>query len=412
MTSLTLRPGTPQETGMDPARVRGLSDLLACWVARGETPSAVACVARNGIVVLHEAHGVRHYADTTATLRPNSIFPVASISKPVTAACIMCLVEDGMIGLNRPFIEYVPEFDRPEVEWIGEATVADLLVHTAGLDDLVVRDFVLAGDRWATIEVPDVPGRHPTINRLIHLAAATPLAARPGTAMLYSGIGYMLLADIVRYVSGQPFWSFVQSRLFDPIGMRDSRFVLPPEYRGQRVYRAPGMPGTAATSPWMRGLDSAENDETDWGGNGLSTTAGDLVVFAQMLLNGGTYGERRVLSRASIAAMSRRHTTEGSPVVIPMMNAATGTRADLSVGLSGYGYGLFIQGAGDRWRNNGSLSSHGAFGHGGFGGNFFWADPATGIAASFLCVAPAARDFPYLTNADLFQNAVHAAIVD
>ena len=91
--------------------------------------------------------------------------------------------------------------------------------------------------------------------------------------MLYSNVGYQLLGDIVRRVSYQPLWQFAQSRLFEPLGMRDSQFVLPPSLRERRVYRAPGMPGNQTTHPWMQGLDSEELDERDSGSSGVTSTA-------------------------------------------------------------------------------------------------------------------------------------------
>ena len=107
--------------------------------------------------------------------------------------------------------------------------------------------------------------------------------------MLYSNFGYQLLADIVRRVSGQPFWQFVRSRLFEPLGMHDSHFVLPPELRDRRVYREPGMPGTEPAPGVHGGSDSPEYDELDLGSGGAASTARDLAAFLQMLLNRGAY---------------------------------------------------------------------------------------------------------------------------
>ena len=253
MTSHVLQNGTPEDAGMDPARLRRLRELVAGWVTCDDTPSVVALVARRGIVVLHEAFGVLRHGDTTPTLQRDSIFPIASCSKPITAAAVMCLVDDGMIGLNCPFVDYVPEWDLPEVQGLSDATVADLLQHTSGIDDLTVINFAHeSGKRWAE-SPPPVPGRHLMTDKLIRLAAGAPLARPPGTAMLYSNVGYQLLGDIVRRVSYQPLWQFAQSRLFEPLGMRDSQFVLPPSLRERRVYRAPGMPGNQTTHPWMQG---------------------------------------------------------------------------------------------------------------------------------------------------------------
>src|SRR5205814_2875250 len=119
-------------------------ELLAGWVACGDTPSVVALVARRGVIVLHEAFGVLRHGDTAQTLKPDSIFPIMSSTKPITAAAVMCLVEDGLIGLNRPFIDYIPELEVAGVKWLEEASVADLLCHTSGIEDVEVGAFINA----------------------------------------------------------------------------------------------------------------------------------------------------------------------------------------------------------------------------------------------------------------------------
>lgn len=411
MTNHLLREGTPEDAGMDPVRVRRLRELISGWVANGDTPSVAVLVARRGIVVLHDAFGVLRDSDTTATLRPDSIFPVASCSKPITAAAVMCLVEDGLIGLNRPLIDYIPEWDVPGVEFLAEARVADLLCHTSGIDDVALRPLFAGAAEKARELPPPAPGQSAALNTLIRLSAGAPLACRPGAAMLYSSIGYHLLGDIVRRQSGQPFWQFARSRIFEPLGMRDSNFVLPPALVERRVYRAPGMPGTE-TGPWFRGMDSAEFDATDFAGSGVTSTARDLAVFMQMLVNRGSYDGRRILSSASVAAMTRHQVSLSIPWLIPWIDAKTGQRVDITMVRGGYGYGLAIFGEGDRFQSNGSLASVSAFGHSGYGGACIWADPECDVVGIFLCVSPRqARDFP-LTNADLFQNAVHAAIID
>jgi serine-type D-Ala-D-Ala carboxypeptidase len=412
MHSRMLREGTPEEAGMDPTRVARLRELLAGWVASGDTPSVVACVARRGVIVLHEAYGVLHDGDTMPTLRRDSIFPISSCTKSLTAAAIMCLVDDGLIGLNRSFIDYVPELDRPEVEGLAAATVADLLCHTSGIDDPTAAHFMQNTRGWETDVPLPPPGRHPTLNKIIHLMAGMPLGRPPGTAMLYSSFGYDLLGDIVRRVSGQPLWRFAQMRLFEPLGMHDSAFVLPPEARHRRVLRAPGAPGTAAP-PWRPSIDSAETDALDNGSNGASSTATDLTVFAQMLLNDGAYGDRRVLSRASVAAMTRPQVDTNIAWLISGVDPVTGERKEYKPTRGGYGFGLAVLAEGDRYRLNGSFASVSAFGHGGLGGTHFWADPDQDLAGAYFSVSPRAdRNFIYLTNFDLFMDAVHAAIID
>ncbi|HXJ82721.1 MAG TPA: serine hydrolase domain-containing protein [Candidatus Methylomirabilis sp.] len=412
MTTPVLHEGAPEKAGMDPERVDRVRKLAAGWVERGETPSLVVLVARRGVIVLHEAFGVRRQEDTTPTLKRDSIFTIASCSKPITAAAVMCLVDDGLIGLNRPFIDYVPELDVPGVQWLDEATVADLLCHTAGIDDMELGAFIAAAAKRSPELPPAAPGQHPALGKRIHLAAGAPLARRPGTAMLYSNFGYILLGDIVRRVSGQPFWQVVRSRLFEPLGMRDSHYVLPPELRGRRVYRAPGMPGTLPIPGLHRGFDSPEFDEVDMGSAGAATTARDLAVFLQMLLNRGTYDGQRVLSVASVAAMTRHQVDTSLSWIMPLIDPATGKRIDIEFRGGGYGYGLFIVGAGDRFVANGALASLSTFGHAGYGGVCMWADPERELVGVYLSVSPRLhRDIP-VGNMDLFQNAVHAAVLE
>ncbi len=127
-----LRVGRPEEVGMSPERVARVKALAAQWVSQGVTPSLAVLVARRGVIVLHEAFGKLTPAPDAPPLQLDTIFPMASVTKPVTATCAMILVEDGRLGLNRPVVEYIPEF-------VGEGKTAvmvrQLLTHSSGLTD-------------------------------------------------------------------------------------------------------------------------------------------------------------------------------------------------------------------------------------------------------------------------------------
>ena len=412
MGNLELKDGLPESVGMDPGRIEGLRKLAASWVETGDTPSVSVLVARRGVIVLHEAFGVRRPEDATPTLRRDSIFPLASCTKPLTAAAVMCLVEDGLIGLNRPFIDYIPELEVAGVKWLEEASVADLLCHTSGLEDVEIGAFINAAAGKSPALTAPGPGQHPALARRIQLAAGVPLARRPGSTMLYSNFGYTLLGDIVRRVSGQPFWRFVRSRLFEPLGMNDSFFVLPPEQQERRVYRAQGMPGTQPVPGLHGGSNSAEFDELDMGNTGAASTTRDLAVFMQMLLNGGSYGGRRVLSPATVAAMTRHQVDTAIPWLMVLIRPDTGQRWEYEYHGGGYGYGLFIFGPGDRFILNGALASPSAFGHAGYGSAYMWADPERDVVGVFLGVAPRLSRGAPLIPADLFLNAVYGAVVE
>ena len=137
-------------------------------------------------------------------------------------------------------------------------------------------------------------------------------------------------------------------------------------------------------------------DEADCGSSGLTSTAQDLAAFLQMLLNGGSYGGRQILSPASVAAMTRHQVDTGIPWILPWITPTTGKRIEIDLSGGGYGYGLYIFGAGDRFRANGSLASLSAFGHPGNGGSFVWADPERELVGVYLSVSPRLhRDLPY-----------------
>jgi CubicO group peptidase (beta-lactamase class C family) len=404
--------GSPEAVGMDSARLKRLKKAAAGWVTDGDPTSLVLLAARRGTIVLQEAFGVRHPDDTTPTLKPDAIFPVMSCAKPITAALVMCLVEDGLIGLNRPFIEYVPELDVPNVQWLEEARVADLLCHTSGIDDLVVMAHIKEAAERSPGLPPSGAGQHAAVSRRIRLAAGAPLAHRPGSVMLYSNFGFNLLGDIVRRVSGQSLEQFAQARLFGPLAMSDTHYKLPAELRNRRVFRAPGMPGTQPFPGVHGGIDSLEFDAYDAGSNGLKSTSRDLAAFLQMLLGQGRYGEKRLLTRASVAAMTRPQVDEAIPWISASLSPTTGKRVEIEFKGGGYGYGLALFGPGDRYRANGSLASISAFGHVGYGSAFFWADPAQELVGVYLTVASRLiRDYPFLKS-DLFQNAVYGAILD
>ena len=172
------------------------------------------------------------------------------------------------------------------------------------------------------------------------------------------------------------------------------------------------MPATGRLIVSPFGIDSSEFDEMDLGPAGAALTAKDLAVFGQTMLNQGSYAGQRVLSPSSVAAMTRNQIDKTIPAIIPWINAATGERIDKNIAGTSYGFGLAIFGEGDRFDKNGSLASLQAFGHVGNGGTCFWADPVNELVGVYFSVSPRLKRGFYTSDADLFQNAVHAAIVD
>ena len=230
--------------------------------------------------------------------------------------------------------------------------------------------------------------------------------------MQYCLVNYELLGDLVRRVSGTPLERFARERIFAPLGMRDSSYVLPPEHRERKVRRGEGMPGSDAVEPFFSGLDSERFDGQPWGFGGMHSTALDMAIFGQMLLNGGTYSGRRVLSSASVQAMRRNHVPEGVPVRVEVLGPdGRPVTFELS---GGYGYGLFPFLHTVMPFYNGGLASPSSFGHAGSGGTYFWADPDRDLVGVYLSVARRNMDDATTPDwrADLFVDAVTAAVED
>ena len=205
---MQLRPGEPEEVGMSARRVRHVGQLAAGWVAQGITSALVILVARRGVVVLHEAFGRLTPDDDAPPVKRDTIYPLSSLTKPITATAAMLLVEDGLLGLQRPVSEYLPEF-------IGEGKQAvmvhHLLTHTSGLRDEDVGAHA-AKKRGVVAIPPPEETQHPWINEYLFLRYDAPLWKPPGVEMSYCGYGYNLLGEIVRRVSGQALADFARDK--------------------------------------------------------------------------------------------------------------------------------------------------------------------------------------------------------
>ncbi len=390
---MELRPGTPEEAGMLPEQIDRARDLCAGWVKSGHTPAIVALVARRGVIVLHEAFGKLRPEDDSPPVRLDTVFPVSSITKPMTATLVMCLVEDGLLGLNRPVVDYLPEWT---AKGAAEVLVDHLLTHTSGSDDFAFLE--ASASDFLDIERLSVEEYR---RRLLGRLYALPLKKGAGEEMNYSIFIFGLLGEIIERVSGRSFADFAQERLFSPLGMNDTWLVVPESVRPRIVRRPSDAPGTKPLGP-IPAIDSRLWEEIPWASGGAFSTARDVAVFGQTVLNGGSYGPTRILSRPAVAAMTRNQ-TPGVPVRLGL-----NTLKEAS-----YGYGWFIS-SNERWKYwDGSLPSLGEFHHQGAGGTLLWVDPANEIVGVYFSIVLAETpDFEPLWNADLFQNVVTSAVED
>jgi serine-type D-Ala-D-Ala carboxypeptidase len=392
-----LRHGTPEEAGMLPDRIERVKQLAAGWVAEGQTPSLVVLAARKGIIFLHEAYGRLRPEEHSPPLRTNSIFPIASLTKPVTATAAMILVEDGLLGLNRPIVDYIPEICGEGTE---EILVHHLLTHTSGYNEMTLLSFMIERrGKWP--KFPPCPEhQHPLIHELLCRQYPAPLIKAPGAEMSYCNHNYLLLGEIIRRVSCSSLADFAAERIFQPLGMSDTYYIVPESLDDRIVKRPANLPGAQRESRFNEGLNSRQFQETPYGYGGLFSTTMDMAVFGQMFLNGGGYGDKRVLSRPTVSEMTR--------------NQIPGVGADffgtyIPEASWGYGWGVASN---IKWKYfGGSIGSQKGFGHPGAGGVSLAIDLFHQILlAYFSVVLEVTPRLEQKTNFDLFLNIINSSI--
>ena len=395
---MELRSGTPQEAGLDPERLEVVRERCQEWIDDGTHPAIVALVVRNGVIALHEAYGRLGPEPDASPLRVDAIFPLASLTKPFTATALMILVDDGLVGLTRPVHEYVPEFTGEDK---GLVCVHHLLTHTSGLEDTDVISYVRKHwDETASNESANA------VSQWLCLAAAAPLTRRPGEEMAYGNVNYILVAEIVRRVSGLSFADFVRKRITEPLalestshqtssGRSEGVVAIPAEWATEfaRLVRPP----QEVAEETLVGEKDVFWKVTARGPAGLVASAIDVAVFGQLFLNGGSYGGRRILSASAVREMTRNQIPGISARIFAMERHAEASW--------GYGWGIAST---EKWNSFLTLPN-GAFAHSGGSGTCLWCDPAHGIVGVFLSVGRI-QATGLIWSGDLFANAVYSAL--
>jgi CubicO group peptidase (beta-lactamase class C family) len=325
------------------------------FIGKGEISGAVTLVAHKGRVVSFEAMGVSNLK-TRRPMRKDDIFWIASMTKPTVGVAIMMLAEEGKLSLHDEVEKHLPEFkdlwlvaerSRNELRLKRPArriTLLDVATHTAGIGNATE------------------PRAHSTLAELVALISQQPLQFEPGSRWKYSTSGTHVLGRVVEVVSGQPFQEFIQERLFDPLGMQDTTFFPP---------RAKVAAGRIAT-PYLKNDEVTELTETEvsfvrgdlWDtkrtvkpGGGLYSTAEDLRRLYQMMLNGGVWEGKRLLSRESVRELTRTQSGE----------IETGFTDGMSWGVK---FQVVKEPQGVT-----AMLNPGTFGHGGAYATQSWADP-------------------------------------
>lgn len=284
-----LKMAKPEEVGMDSAQLHKLDNVIEEAIKRGDTPGAVILVARKGKIVYRKAYGRMMVEPKSVQMEIDTIFDLASLTKPIaTATSIMLLVQDGKLLLFDKVTTWIPEFSQKGKDKI---TVFHLLTHTSGLP---------AWDRYFLREGIDKHG-------VIADICAKDTVAEPGTKFIYSDLGYIILGELVERISGKPLDKFAQERIFIPLGMKNTMFNPPEKLKSK----------CAATEKRAGKIIQGEvHDGNAYvlggvaGHAGLFSTADDLAIFCQMLLNNGKYKNKRLLSPIIVKAMTTNQLSE------------------------------------------------------------------------------------------------------
>jgi uncharacterized protein YbbC (DUF1343 family)/CubicO group peptidase (beta-lactamase class C family) len=324
---------------IDPGRLDRIDTVMQQALDRGELPGAVILIVHRGEIVFHKAYGLRSKQPAEAPMTTDTVFDLASLTKPLaTATSIMLLVERGKLSLSDRVAQHLPAFGQNGKDKI---TVEQLLLHTSGL---------IADNPEADYH----DGREKALERIDQLKPV----AEPGARFTYSDVGYIVLGELVEKVSGQPLDEFSRKNIFEPLGMTETCF----HPQGKLKERA--APTEARNGQWAPG---EVHDPRAYalggvaGDAGLFSTAADVSTFARMMLKGGRLGERRILSPLAVRTMTMPRPVPG--------------------GLRALGWDVQTSYS----SNRGELfSREGGFGHTGFTGTSLWIDPETDTAVIFL----------------------------
>lgn len=364
------------EASFDQVRLARMRARMNQFVDQGTIAGAVTLLTHRGRIVSVNAVGYQDL-ELKIPMDVRSIFQVRSMTKTVTATGIMILLEEGRLLLTDPVEKYVPEFRDPAVAVVREGervvstrkaarpiTIYHLLTHTAGTSSGTVGE------------------REMTLARAVAARSKRPLEFDPGDGFRYSDTGYEVLGRIIEVVSGRSYEDFIAERILRPLRMHDSFFFPPPDKcsriashyqrtdQGLRRYRGYLNPQWNRMSGCRAYADSVRHVGPSWG---LFSTADDMAAFYQMMLNGGSHGGVRIISPASIQAMTTPHTGErvGGPNELP------GSILPRFNPWERPGLGWFI--TGDPRRYDGYLLPPGTYLHGGLRGTLGWVDPRTGL---------------------------------
>ena len=342
----------PAAMGMDTTKLKEIPKRMQKFVDDGVIAGAVTLVARRDGVACLDAVGYRDLAAKTP-MRADDLFWIASMTKPLTATCVLILQDEGRLSVEDPVEKHLPEF---KGQWLIAGRDKDSLTLKRPARPITLRDLLTHTSGLGAVEQPRP---NSSLAELVMGYSQQPLQFEPGSKWAYSTAGMNTLGRVVEVVSGRPFAEFLDARLLKPLGMKDTTF-WPTPAQARRLAKSyqPGEGGRGLVEAPIAFLKGELTSRTrpPLPGGGLFSTAPDLVRFYRMILNGGETGGRRYLSKAAVGQMTRIQTGD----------LKTGFVEGMSFGL---GWGVVRQPAGVT-----AMFSPGTCGHGGAHGTQGWID--------------------------------------
>jgi CubicO group peptidase (beta-lactamase class C family) len=399
---------SPEEVGFVSSRLKRLSDRLEEGVKNNEIPGAVILIARNGKIAMFDAHGFRD-REAKAPMKTDTIFRIASMTKPIVSVAAMILVEEGKLSLADKVSKYIPAFADTKVSTRKEnadgtvtyglepqfrpMTVQDLMRHTSGLT------YGAAGSNPVKQSYIDMNVRDPnqTNAQFADKLAKLALLYQPGTHWEYSH-STDVLGRVIEVASGMPLDKFIEERIAKPLRLGDTAFEVGADKkdRGARPQKegpkneAPAIPDVTLKTTWKSG------------GGGMVSTAADYARFLQMFANGGQLDGARIISRKTIDLMTADHL----PPDIKMGDDMWRFEALEPSARMGQGFGLGFAVRNEQGRNPLPGSPNDYY-WGGAWGTYFWHDPREHMYVVFMMQSPTQR-LPYRY---LMRDLVYQALI-
>lgn len=391
----------PEALGFPAQKLEAIKQHIRGYVDRQVLSGVVVLLAREGKIVLADAYGMRDL-EQRLPMQLGTIFRIASMTKPLTSTALMMLCEQGRVELDDPVSRYLPEFAATRV-YAGEGkteplarplTVRDMLTHTSGLTSGQFGNTPLH-KQYRASDLDQATDLADFVTRLARL----PLLHQPGAAWSY-GHSTDVAARLVEVISGMPIEQYVTQHILQPLGMNDTSYRLEEEKMNRlaAVYTTRGGEG-------LQRLDVRPNFPFPRGVGGITSTAGDYLRFAQMMLNGGALNGKRLLQPETVTRMTRNHLPDGLiPIgVMGMEMANNGFGLGFSVVVDNKDVPSLPNGF---WWNRGAPPVGSCWWVGSFQ-TYFWIDPANRIIGILMTQSPEMMPYDYKQE---FHTMVYGAL--